>query len=84
MAEITESDLNDWKKDIEILVDVLKKSFESTEARFYIDDLNEILYIELEGLIDYSEEEIEEIASPVLDELDLDFEDIVLLNFRAS
>ncbi len=80
MAEITESDLDDWKKDIEILVDVLKESFESAEARYYIDDMNEILYIELEGLNEYDASEIEEIAAPVLDELDLDFQDIVLLS----
>ena len=80
MAEITESDLNDWKKDIEILVDVLKQSFESSEARYYIDDMNEILYIELKGLNEYGANEIEEIAAPVLDELDLDFEDIILLS----
>jgi hypothetical protein len=33
----------------------------------------------LEGLQDYEDDEIEEIASPLLEELDLDFEHIYLL-----
>jgi hypothetical protein len=61
------------------LVNTLKESFESDEARFFIDEQNEILYVKLEGLNDYSEEEIEEIAAPILSELDLDFEEIVIL-----
>jgi len=35
--------------------------------------------VKLEGLNDYSESEIEEIAAPVLSELDLDFEQIIIL-----
>jgi hypothetical protein len=46
---------------------------------FFIDEQNEILYVKLEGLNDYNEDEIEEIATPVLSELDLDFEEIILL-----
>jgi len=37
------------------------------------------LYVELEGLSDYSEEEIIEIAEPVLDVIELDFEDVILV-----
>ena len=68
-----------WQEDIEYLVKILKESFESTDSSYYVDEINEILYVELEGLDEYSEDEIVEIAGPVLEELDLDFEDILLL-----
>jgi len=79
MADESEQEYQAWHEDIQYLVKVLKESFESSESSFYQDDLNNILYVELEGLDDYTEEEIVEIAGPVLEELDLDFEDIVLL-----
>lgn len=68
-----------WHEDIEYLVNILKESFESTDSSYYVDEMNEILYVELEGLDEYTEEEIVEIAGPILEELDLDFEDIIIL-----
>lgn len=79
MSEPTEDEIKAFIEDVEYLVNILKESFESTDSQFFIDEQNEILYVKLEGLNDYSEEEIEEIAGPVLDELDLDFEEIILL-----
>lgn len=79
MPDETEQEYQAWHEDIEYLVKVLKESFESTDASYYVDEINNILYVELEGLGDYSEDEIVEIAGPVLEELDLDFEDILLL-----
>lgn len=79
MSDITESEYKEWEEDVKFLVKILRESFESSEASYYLDDLNESLYIELEGLSDYSDEEISEIAGPILEELDLDFEDIILL-----
>ncbi|WP_020401868.1 hypothetical protein [Gracilimonas tropica] len=79
MSEPTEDEIKAFIEDVEFLVNTLKESFESNEAQFFIDERNEILYVKLEGLNDYSEDEIEEIASEVLDELDLDFEEIILL-----
>ncbi len=79
MAEESEQEYQAWQEDIEYLVKVLKDSFESTDAVFYLDELNNILYVELEGLADFSDDEIVDIAQPVLEELDLDFEDIILL-----
>ncbi|MCH2448925.1 MAG: hypothetical protein MK198_02145 [Gracilimonas sp.] len=79
MSEPTEDEIKAFIEDVEFLVNTLKESFESDEARFFIDEQNEILYVKLEGLNDYSEEEIEEIAAPILSELDLDFEEIVIL-----
>ena len=79
MPDETEQEYQAWHEDIEYLVKILKESFESTNSSYYVDEMNEILYVELEGLDDYSEDEIVEIAGPVLEELDLDFEDIILL-----
>lgn len=79
MDDQNETQYEEWQKDVEYLVDILKKSFESNEARYSLDELNEILYVELEGLDEYSDEEIIEIAEPILNEIELDFEDVVLL-----
>lgn len=79
MPDETEQEYQAWHEDIEYLVKILKESFESTDSSYYVDEINEILYVELEGLDEYSEEEIVEIAEPVLEELDLDFEDIFLV-----
>jgi len=79
MDKNNESELEEWEKDVRYLVDILKESFESTDARYSVDDVNDILYVELEGLGDYSEEEIIEIAEPVLDIIELDFEDVILV-----
>lgn len=77
--EEAELEYQAWHEDIEYLVKVLKECFESTDANHSIDEMNNLLYVELEGLSEYSTQEIEEIAGPVLEELDLDFEDIILL-----
>ena len=82
MEENSESEFEEWQKDVEYLVDALKESFESTDVRYSIDDQNDILYIELEGLDEYSEKEIVEIAEPLLEEIDLDFEDVILLPLK--
>lgn len=79
MADPTEEEYQEWMKDLQYLVDTLKESFESADARFTVDELNDTLYIELEGLNEYSDEEIEEIAGPIFDIIELEFEDIILL-----
>lgn len=79
-----ESEFKAWEEDVAFVVQTLSDIFESTDARFYIDDLNETLYIELEGLNDYDDEEITELAEPVLTELDLDFDEVVLLPLKQN
>lgn len=83
MADNNEEDYQAWQEDVEFLVKTLKESFESTDARYHVDDLKEVLYVELEGLDDYSEEEVAEIAGPILDTLEMDFEDIILLPYKG-
>lgn len=82
MPEENESDFEEWIQDVEFLVHTLKESFESTDARYNIDEMNDILYVELEGLDEYSENEIIEIAEQVLEVSELNFEDIVLLPLK--
>lgn len=79
MSDTTEQEYQEWMRDLNYLVDTLKLSFESADARFTVDELNDTLYIELEGLEGYSDEEIEEIATPLLEITELEFEDIILL-----
>ena len=82
MPEETESDYQEWIKDVEYLVKILKESFNSTDAQYNIDEMNDTLYVELEGLEEYPEEEILEIVEPIFDIIDLDFEDIILLPLK--
>lgn len=79
MQSKEEQEYQSFEEDVATLVKALKDSFESDEAHAKIDDLNNCLYVYLEGLHDYEDDEIEEIASPLLEELDLDFEHIYLL-----
>ncbi len=79
MSITEEHEFSSFQKDLSFLIETLKQSFESTETEFYIDETNDILYLKLEGLDDYSQSEIEEIASPILEELDMDFEEIILM-----
>lgn len=82
MSKLNESDFQAFEEDLEILVDVLRKTFDSEHSRYYVDERGDALYVELEGLDEYNDEEIAELAGPVLDELDLDFDEILLLPLK--
>ncbi len=81
MADSEELDYEAYQEDLEFLVNTLKESFEANEATFFVDEENDVLYVKLEGLDEYPDSEIEEIAAPILEELDMDFEEIILLPF---
>ena len=78
MSDKEELEYQAFEEDVNFLIQTLKDSFESTDVEFYIDDHNDTLFVKLEGLQDYSDEEIEEIAGPILEELDMGFEEINL------
>jgi hypothetical protein len=82
MNESSENEYQAWQEDVEYLANTLKQLFEADRTRYYLDELNNRLYIEIDGLGDFDQEEVAEIAEPVLTELDLDFEDIILLPFN--
>ncbi len=79
MSNKEELEHESFQEDLDFLIKTLKESFESTEVQYFVDEHNDMLFVKLEGLDEYSEQEIEEIASPIFDVLDLDFEEIVLL-----
>ncbi len=81
MSTPEEVDYQSYEEDLNLLINTLKESFESSEATYHVDEHNEALYIKLEGLEDYTQDEIVEIAGPILEELDMDFEEIVFLPF---
>ena len=81
MSSPEEFDYQAYEEDLNMLIQTLKESFESTEVEYHVDEMNEILYVKLEGLEDYSQDEIEEIAGPILEELDMDFDEIIFMPF---
>ncbi|WP_148899419.1 hypothetical protein [Fodinibius salinus] len=84
MAELEDADYETYEQDIEILVDTLRKCFNSEKARYNVVGHQNTLFIEIAGLDQLSPEEISEVAEPVLDELDMDFDEISLLPLKNS
>ena len=79
METIFDEHDNSGEKDIEILVDVLRRCFDAEKARYHLPIQQNMLYVEISGLQELTQDEIEEIAGPVLTELDLDFDEIMIL-----
>ncbi|NIT60028.1 MAG: hypothetical protein GWN00_28560 [Aliifodinibius sp.] len=82
MAELEDGDYEAYEQDIKLLVDTLRKCFNADKARFSVVGHLNTLFIEIEGLDELSAEEISEVAEPVLDELDMDFDEISLLPLK--
>ncbi len=82
MAELEDADYEAYEQDIELLVDTLRKCFEAEKARYSVVGHQNTLYIEIEGLDELDPETISEVAEPVLDELDMDFDEISLLPLK--
>ncbi len=81
--ELDESDYEAYEQDLELLVDTLRQCFNSERARYNVAGHQNILYIEIEGLEELTAEEIKEVAEPVLDELDMDFDEVSLLPYKS-
>lgn len=68
----------------EISVDELAREmasvFGSNEYQITEDSFREILYIRIKGLSKFSDERINELASPLLDEIESEYEEIILLD----
>jgi hypothetical protein len=82
MAEFSEQDYEAYEQDVELLVDTLRQCFGADKARFNIVGHQNTLFIEIEGLDELTQQEIAEVAEPVLEELDLDFDEISLLPLK--
>lgn len=79
MSDLEDADYESYEHDIELLVDTLRKCFKADKARYNVVGHQNTLYIEIAGLEELTPEEISEVAEPVLDELDMDFDEISLL-----
>ena len=82
MTDFTEEDYEAYEQDLEILVDTLRKCFNAEKARYSVIGHQNALYIEIEGLEALSNKEIQEVAEPVFNELDMDFDEISLVPLR--
>lgn len=82
MSDLTDTDYEAYEQDIELLVDTLRKCFNAEKARYNVVGHQNTLFIEIQGLDDLTPEEISEVAEPVLDELDMDFDEISLLPLK--
>ena len=79
MPELDDDDLQAYEEDLVLLVDTLRQCFNAEEARYQVVGHKNALFIEIEGLEALTQEEIAEVAGPVLDELDMDFDEISLI-----
>jgi hypothetical protein len=68
-----------FEDDVKLLVETLRDIFEAESCAYHIDLDAETLYIQIAGLEEYENEEIAELAEEVLEELYMDFEEIVLM-----
>lgn len=82
MAELDDADYEAYEQDVELLVDTLRKCFDAEKARYSVVGHQNTLYIEIEGLDELDGDTISEVAEPVLDELDMDFDEISLLPLK--
>lgn len=77
-------ELQAFQEDLEVLVNTLKEAFEADKIRYSIEAETETLYVEISGLEDFSEDEIVETAGEILEELYLDFDEIILLPYSVN
>lgn len=84
MGDLDNTDYKAYEQDIELLVDTLRKCFNSEKARYSVVGHQNTLFIEVEGLEELSPEEISAVAEPILDELDMDFDEISLLPLKKN
>lgn len=80
MEQFNESDHEDYEEDLELLVDTLRRCFGAEKARYHVVGHRNALFVEIEGLDNIDEEVISEVAAPVLEELDMDFDEVSLLS----
>ena len=76
---MTPDDLDRFHEDVNALVANLAGAFNATEYRHFIQEETDTLYVSLKGLESFTEEQIQALAIPILDENDLDFDEIILL-----
>ncbi len=74
--------LDEFDKEISLLAQNMATAFETEKYRYHYQADSETLYLEIGGLDAFSEEQIGEIAEPILDNFDLDIEEILILPLK--
>lgn len=77
-------DLTLFEKDINDLVDQIKTAFNAEMSRWFLHEQSDTLYVEISGIENFSDEDIDVMLTPIMDELELDFEEIILLPYADS
>ncbi len=83
MPDLNEDSYEAYEEDLEILVDTLRKCFNAEKARYYVVGHQNALFVEIQGLEQLTGEEIQEVAEPVFNELDMDFDEISLVPLKS-
>lgn len=69
----------DFQAELSALADALQALFKANASRWFYEESTETLFVEIQGLESFSEDEIAARAEPVLEECELDLEEILLL-----
>ncbi len=77
----TDDDLTLFENDINELVSQIRTAFNAEKSRWFLHEQTDTLYVEISGIDSISEEEIDALMTPIMDELELDFEEIILLPY---
>lgn len=78
----TDDDLTLFQNDINELVNQIQTAFNAEKSRWFLHEQTDTLYVEISRLDAISEEEIDALMTPIMDELELDFEEIILLPYN--
>jgi hypothetical protein len=79
-----DDDLSNFDKEINELVDQIRTIFNTDASRWFLHEQTDTLYVEIKGIESYPESEVEALLTPIMDELELDFEEIILLPYTDS
>jgi hypothetical protein len=79
-----DDDLSNFDKEINDLVDQIRTIFNTDVSRWFLHEQTDTLYVEIKGIESYPESEVEALLTPIMDELELDFEEIILLPYAES
>lgn len=77
----TDDDLTLFDNDINELVQQIRTAFNAEKSRWFLHEQTDTLYVEISGIESVSEEEVDALMTPIMDELELDFEEIILLPY---
>ncbi|MCA1800989.1 MAG: hypothetical protein LC662_00845 [Rhodothermaceae bacterium] len=75
---------NSTDAELNRIAGLLAKAFDAKTWQITHDPQSETVFISIAGLDRFSEDQIERIAGPLLDDIDLEYEEIVLISREAG